>query len=52
MKQIITIAIASTFLLGACSGGGEQPASVNADAKPSREEYAATAIAQYYARNP
>lgn len=52
MKQIITIAIASTFLLGACSGGGEQPAAVNADAKPSWEEYAATVIAQYYERNP
>ena len=52
MKQIIAITIASTFLLGTCSGGGEQPAAVNADAKPSWEEYAATVIAQYYERNP
>ena len=52
MKQIMAIAIALIISLGACSGGGEQPSAVTADAKPSWEEYAATVIAQYYERNP
>ncbi|MCH7822439.1 MAG: DUF885 domain-containing protein [Proteobacteria bacterium] len=48
----MAIAIALIISLGACSGGGEQPSAVTADAKPSWEEYAATVIAQYYERNP